>query len=89
MCSFWLVLWGMVLGKDFFDMFSEKIPVVRPSSKYFWNGSTNIDEPSFWLVLWGMVLGKDFFDMFSEKIPVVRPSSKYFWNGSTNIDDSK
>ena len=45
MCSFWLVLWGMVLGKDCFDMFSEKIPVVRPNSKYFWNGSTNIDEP--------------------------------------------
>ena len=35
----------MIFVRDCFDMFSEKIPVVRPNSKYFWNGSTNIDEP--------------------------------------------
>ena len=37
------LLWGMVFARDCFDMFSDKIPVVRPNSKYFWNGSTNID----------------------------------------------
>ena len=35
----------MVFARDCFDMFSEKIPVVRPNSKYFSNGTTNIDEP--------------------------------------------
>ena len=45
MCSFWLVLWGMVLGKDFFDMFSEKIPVVRTKLKIFLEWINHIDEP--------------------------------------------